>query len=110
MGYITWQKLHQLIMYLVKDKFTSTFLAVVLILGQLAFMHHALDQSSHTDDKPCKLCLLSAGLDQALEQKHQSIEHKQIRSLAGNWQDLLNLQTVTTAFLARAPPAASLSA
>ena len=56
-------------MYPAKDKFTSTFLAVVLILGQLAFVYHALDQSSHTDDEPCKLCLLSAGLDQALEQK-----------------------------------------
>ena len=109
MGYIPWKKLHQLKMYLLKDKFTSTFLAVVLILGQLAFVHHALDQSSHTDDEPCKLCLLSAGLDQGLEQKNQSIEPKPIRGLAGNWQDLLNLQTVTTAFLARAPPAASLS-
>ena len=110
MGYIPWKKLHQLKMYLVKDKFTSTFLAVVLILGQLAFVHHALDQSSHTDDEPCKLCLLSAGLDQALEQKHQSIEDKPIRGLAGNWQDFLNLQSVTTAFLARAPPAVPLSA
>ena len=96
-------------MYPAKDKFTSTFLAVVLILGQLAFVHHALDQSSHTDDEPCKLCLLSAGLDQMLEQKHPSIEHNPIRVLPGNWQDLLNLQTITTAFLARAPPAASLS-
>ena len=92
-----------------KDRFTSTFLAVALILGQLAFVHHVLDQSSHTDGEPCKLCLLSAGLDQALEQKHQSIGYKPIRGLAGNWQDLLNLQTITTAFLARAPPAASLS-
>ena len=96
-------------MYPANDKFTSTFLAIVLILGQLAFVHHALDQSSHTDDEPCKLCLLSAGLDQALEQKNQSIKHKPIRGLAGNWQDLLNLQTVTTTFLARAPPAAPLS-
>ena len=96
-------------MYLAKVKFISTFLAVVLILGQLAFVHHALDLSSHTDDEPCKLCLLSAGLDQALEQKHPSVKHKPNRGLAGNWQGLLNLQTVTTAFLARAPPAASLS-
>lgn len=96
-------------MYPTKDKITSTLLAVVLVLGQLAFVHHALDLSSHTDHEPCKLCLLSAGLDQALEQKHQSIVHMPIHGLAGNWQDLLNLQTVTTAFLARAPPAASLS-
>ena len=97
-------------MYPTKDKFTSTFLVVFLILGQLAFVQHALDQSSHTDDEPCQLCLLSAGLDQALEQNHQSIEHKPIRGFAGNWQDLLNIQTITTAFLARAPPAVPLSA
>jgi hypothetical protein len=109
MGYIPWQKLHQLKMYSVKDKFTSTFLAVVLILGQLAFVHHALDQNSHTDDEPCKLCLLSAGLDQALAQNHQSIEIKQIRGLASNWQAFQFLPSITTAFLARAPPAASLS-
>lgn len=109
MAFILRHELHLVSMYLAKDKITSTLLAVVLILGQLAFVHHTLDLSSHTDDEPCKLCLLSAGLDQALEQKHQSIEHKPIRGLAGNWQDLLNLQTVTTAFLARAPPAVSLS-
>jgi hypothetical protein len=108
-GYILRHELHLLKMYLVKDRFTSTLLAVVLILGQLAFVHHALDQSSHTDDEPCKLCLLSAGLDEALEHKNQYIGHKPIRSLAGNWQDLLNLLTVTTAFLARAPPVAPLS-
>lgn len=97
-------------MYSAKDKFTSTFLAVVLILGQLAFVHHVFDLNNHTDDEPCKLCLQSAGLDQALEQKYQSIEHKPIRGFAGNWQNLLILQTATTVFLARAPPAESLSA
>ena len=96
-------------MYPAKDRFNSTLLAVVLILGQLAFVHHALDMDSHADGKPCKLCLLSAGLDQALAQKHQPIEIKPIRGLTSNWQDLLNLQPVTTAFLARAPPAESLS-
>ena len=96
-------------MYSVKDRFTSTLLAVVLILGQLAFVHHTLDLSSHVDGEPCKLCLLSAGLDQALAQKHQSIEIKQIRGLASNWQDFQILPSITTAFLARAPPAASLS-
>jgi len=110
MAFVLRHESHLVSMYPTKDKFTSTLLAIVLILGQLAFVHHALDQSSHADGEPCALCLLSAGLDQALAQKHQSIEHKPIRGLAGNWQDLLNLQTVTTAFLARAPPAASLSA
>ena len=109
MAFILRHELHLVSMYLAKDKFTSTFLAVVLILGQLAFVHHALDLSSHTDDESCKLCLLSAGLDQALAQNHQSIEIKQIRGLASNWQAFQFLPSITTAFMARAPPAASLS-
>jgi len=97
-------------MYPMKDKLTSTLLAVVLILGQLAFAHHALDLSSHEDGEYCELCLLSASLDQALAQKHQPAANELSHGLTGNWKDLLTLQTVTPAFLARAPPAESLSA
>ena len=93
-----------------KDKFTSTLLAVVLILGQLAFAHHALDLSSHADGEYCDLCLLSASLDQALAQKHYPAANETTRGLSGNWQDLLTLQAVTPVFLARAPPAEFLSA
>jgi hypothetical protein len=88
----------------VKHKFTSTLLAAVLILSQLVFLHHAIDLSSHADGEACELCLLSAGLDQALEDKHQTLEFQSFRGLTVSWPNLIHLQPITMAFLARAPP------
>lgn len=92
-----------------KNKFISTLLVTGLILAQLVLAQHALDLVSHVDDEPCELCLLSAGLDQALGQEHPSAELQPVCGLAGRWQRILNLPPLTTAFLARAPPPAVLS-
>ena len=110
MAFVHGRKSHPVTMYPTKDKFTSTLLAVVLILGQLAFAQHALDLSSHADGEYCELCLLSASLDQVLAQKHHPAANEPTRGLSGNWQDLVTLQTVTPVFLARAPPTESLLA
>ncbi|MDB4307930.1 hypothetical protein N9985_01435 [Gammaproteobacteria bacterium] len=92
-------------MYSAKGRLVSTFLAVILILGQLAFVHHTLDLGGHADGEPCILCLLSAGLDHGLIQNHPPAEIQPTRGLGNNWQGLPILFSVTKAFLARAPPA-----
>ena len=91
-----------------QDKYISSLLVIGLILAQLVLAQHALDPVSHVDYKPCELCLLSTGLDQALGQEHPSVELQPVHGLAGRWQHFLNLTPLTTAFLARAPPPAVL--
>lgn len=88
----------------VNSKSISTLLAAILILGQLGLVQHALDLSSHASDEHCELCLLSTSLDHGLALTHHPINIRQIHHRAGNQQDLLNTQSVATAFLARAPP------
>jgi hypothetical protein len=85
-------------------KYITTPLVIGLILAQLVYVQHALDLSSHLDDSPCEVCLLSAGLDQALGQNYQSVEFQPAHGLAGGCQDIPNPLPLTTAFLARAPP------
>ena len=98
------QDFHLASRYAVYNRFTSTLLAAVLILGQLAFVQHALDLQSHADDEPCELCLISAGLDQALGPERASVEPQPLHSLACTLQEGTDLRSVTPAFLARAPP------
>ena len=98
-------KLPAVMMYSTKGKLTSTFLAVVLILGQLAYVHHSFDLGGHADGEPCTYCLLSGSLDHGLIQNHPPAEIQPTRGLGNNWQSLPILFSVTKAFLARAPPA-----
>lgn len=93
----------------VQDKVISTLLVTGLILAQLVLAQHALDLVSHADDEPCEVCLLSAGLDQALGLERASVEPQPPPGLDGRWQHISNLPPLTTAFLARAPPPADLS-
>ncbi len=92
-------------MYSTKDRLTSTFLAVVLILGQLAYVHHSSDLGGHADGEPCIYCLLSGSLDHGLIQNHLPAEIQPIHGLVNNWQGLPIVFSVTNTFLARAPPA-----
>ena len=87
-----------------QNKFISTLLVVGLILAQLVLAQHALDLDSHADDGSCELCMLSAGLDQALGPERAFIEPQPLHSLAGTWQERTDLPSVTPIFLARAPP------
>ena len=87
-----------------QDKFISTLLVAGLILAQLVLAQHALDLASHAEDEPCELCMLSAGLDQALEPERAFVEPQPLHSLAGTWQECTDLPPVTPTFLARAPP------
>jgi len=88
----------------VQDKFTSSLLVIGLILAQLVLAQHALDLASHAEDEPCELCMLSAGLDQALEPERAFVEPQPLQSLAGTCQVCTDLPPVTPTFLARAPP------
>jgi hypothetical protein len=88
----------------VKDKVASTVLAAVLIVGELALAHHALDLSNHTIGESCELCLQSVGLDQALEHNRYALEIRPVHGLAGHRQVPVNRQSSTATFLARAPP------
>jgi hypothetical protein len=88
----------------VQDKFISTLLVIGLILAQLVIGQHALDLASHADDEPCELCMLSAGLDQALGPERAFVEPQPPHSLASTWQVCTDLAPVTPTFLARAPP------
>lgn len=103
-GFFLRHELRLLPKHPVKDKLTSTVLAAVLILSQLVFLHHTLDLSSHADGEACELCLLSTGLDQGLEERNQTLEIQSLRGFTVSWQNLIHLQPVTVAFLARAPP------
>ena len=85
-------------------KFTHTLLVVGLILAQLALAQHAFDLASHAEDEPCELCMLSAGLDQALGPERTFVEPQPLHSLAGTWQESTDLAPVTPTVLARAPP------
>ena len=87
-----------------KNRFTTTLLAAALILGQLVFLQHALDLHSHAGDEPCELCLISTGLDLAPGHVSMPAGIQQTHRLAGAWQEHTDLQPVTPAFLARAPP------
>ena len=87
-----------------QNTFTSTLLVIGLILAQLVLAQHALDLASHAEDEPCELCMLSAGLDQALEPERAFVEPQPLHSLAGTWQECTDLAPVTPTHLARAPP------
>jgi hypothetical protein len=88
----------------VQNKFISTLLVIGLILAQLVIEQHAVDLASHADDEPCELCMLSAGLGQALGPERAFVEPQPLLSLAGTWQEYTDLAPVTPTFLARAPP------
>ena len=92
-------------MYSTKGKLTSTFLAVVLILGQLAYVHHGLDLGGHADGEPCTYCLLSGSLDHGLIQNHLPADIQPPHGPGNNWQGLPVISSFTNTFLARAPPA-----
>lgn len=92
-----------------KGRFTVTLLAAALIFGQLALAQHVYDLTAHEENEACELCLLSASHAQALVKNPQTIEVQPNQSLTGRWQDLLNLQLLSTAFLARAPPSGLLA-
>ena len=98
-------KLPAVMMYSAKGKLTSTFLAVVLILGQLAYVHHSFDLGGHADGEPCIYCLLSGSLDHESIQHHPPADIQPTHGPGNNWQGLPILFSVTKAFLARAPPA-----
>ena len=87
-----------------QGKFTSSLLAIGLIIGQLLLVQHAFDSHRHADNEPCEVCILSAGLDQALEQSQPSTGLQPVHSLTDGCQDSLDLQPPAMAFLARAPP------
>ena len=86
------------------NRVTSILLAAGLILGQLAFLQHALDLHSHAGDEPCELCLISTGLDLAPGHDSPSAGVPLTHRLSGTWQERTDLPPVTPAFLARAPP------
>jgi len=88
----------------VQNKFISTLLVIGLILAQLVIEQHAVDLASHAEDEPCELCMLSAGLDQALEPERAFVEPQPLQSLAGTCQEHTDLPPLTPTFLARAPP------
>jgi hypothetical protein len=88
----------------VQNKFISTLLVIGLILAQLVIAQHALDLASHADDEPCELCMLSAGLGQALGPEQAFVEPQSQHSLAGTWQEYTDLAPVSPTHLARAPP------
>ena len=88
----------------VQNRFTSILLVIGLILAQLVLAQHALDLASHTDNEPCELCMLSAGLDQAPGPERAFFEPHPLHTLAVNCQERTDLPPVSPTFLARAPP------
>ena len=92
-------------LYSTKNRFTFMILAIVLILGQFAFVFHSSDVDSHVDDESCIFCLLSGSLDHGLIQDNSPAEILPIHGLDNNWQGLPIVFSVTNTFQARAPPA-----
>ena len=81
------------------------FLAIVLILGQFAFVQHSSDVVGHADGESCMSCLLSGSLDHGLIQDSPPAEILPIHGPDNNWQGLPVVFSVTNSFQARAPPA-----
>ena len=79
-------------------------LAVVLIAGQLFLALHSHDLESHANGEACEVCILSAGLDQALAHAHPHTGIQPTDALTEAGQDSVDFQYAVLAFLARAPP------
>jgi hypothetical protein len=82
----------------------SMVLSVGLIIGQLFLVQHALDLDSHANGELCEICMLFAGLDQALVHAHQPIGIQSIYQLTEGSLSSLHFQSHAIGFLARAPP------
>ena len=84
-------------------------LAVFLLLGQLAFMQHALDLDAHPAGEHCKICLLAHGFDHALTGIIQLPDNVFESALPYHRQFSTHASSVYTVFLARGPPVSLLS-
>ncbi|MDX1697701.1 MAG: hypothetical protein R3308_05405 [Thiohalobacterales bacterium] len=82
----------------------SMVLAVVLIAGQLSLALHSHDLESHANGEACKVCMLYAGLDQALAHAHPHTGIQPTDALTEAGRHSINFQYAVIAFLARAPP------
>ena len=82
----------------------SMVLAVVLIAGQLFLALHSHNLESHANGELCEVCILSAGLDQALAHAHPNIGIQPADALTEAARDSYDFQYAVIAFLARAPP------